>query len=216
MSEPRVRLVDQPATSNEHPAIVGTARRRSWVELSVALTAVVVSVASLFVSRHQAQVMDRQLAASVWPMMEYLTGNTGDSGPQMVLGVSNSGIGPARIRSFRVLYRGKPAPDAGSLLQSCCGLVHGMPLSINTSGVAGRLLQQGNSIIFLRMSQPPDTLPAMRAVFERLGQARLELDVRTCYCSVLGDCWTVSSKHDDEDPAPVSSCRDEQRLPQFR
>src|SRR3712207_3418692 len=41
----------------------------SWIELPVAPTALAVSTASLFVARHHAQVMARQLAASVWPLV---------------------------------------------------------------------------------------------------------------------------------------------------
>ena len=59
-------LVPRPAPPNESVAATASAESRSgagrtrWVELSAAITAVVVSVGSLLIARHQAEVMDRQ------------------------------------------------------------------------------------------------------------------------------------------------------------
>lgn len=88
-------------------------RRIRWVELSAALTAVVASIGSLLIARHQAVVMDRQLAAQVWPLVEFGTSNlTEDGKPQLSLDLSNVGVGPTRVRSAllpdtsqRALYR---------------------------------------------------------------------------------------------------------------
>src|SRR3954465_1312868 len=99
------------------PIIAAIPRRRSWVELSVGLAALVVSVASLFVARHQAQVMDRQLAASVWPLLEFSTSNATTEGlPRMALMLRNTGIGPLRIRSFRVTYEGQAISNGTDLI----------------------------------------------------------------------------------------------------
>ena len=76
-SHPARTPVTPPSAASAHvPAAAAAAlatraesRRPSWVELSVALTALVVSIGSLLVARHQAQVMDRQLAATVWPLL---------------------------------------------------------------------------------------------------------------------------------------------------
>ena len=59
---------------------------------------------------------------------------------------------------------------------------------------------------------------AARAGLQTLSRerVRMEIDVRVCYCSVLGDCWKVSSLTDDEDPTPLSSCADERKRPQYR
>ena len=50
-----------------------------------------------------------------------------------------------------------------------------------------------------------DRTPENAAIWDRLGEARLHLSFRACYCSVLGDCWT-SDLDPTSDPAPVSRC----------
>ena len=79
MSDPEPERAHD-ASVERQPTTVRTPQRRSLVELSVGLAALVVSVASLFVARHQAQVMDRQLAASVWPLLEYASSDIAPDG----------------------------------------------------------------------------------------------------------------------------------------
>lgn len=97
-------------------------QRPALIELSVALAALVVAAASLFIAQRQTAVMDRQLAASVWPVVQVGSGNvdpeTGD--PQITLIVENAGVGPAWIRSFRVGYGGSPMRTVNELLLMCC------------------------------------------------------------------------------------------------
>ncbi len=187
--------------------------RPSWIELSVALTALVVSVGSLLVARHQAQVMDRQLAATVWPLLEYETSNLGDDGrPRLSLALRNSGVGPTRVRSVRVAYQGRAVGDAGDLLRACCTAAIDTTREVNsvTSDVRGRVIAAGRHIDFLVL--PPDS--AQRALFRAFNRARFDVDVRVCYCSVLDECWVRTSE--DDEPAPVASCAAEAKAPQYR
>src|SRR3954468_18419112 len=116
--------------------------RRSVVEISVALAALVASVASLFIARHQAQVMDRQLAASVWPLLEFSSSNaTPEGAPRIALTLRNTGIGPLRIRSFRVTYKGKALGGSTDLIDQCCvrDTAALRRMAIITSFVGGRV-----------------------------------------------------------------------------
>lgn len=189
--------------------------RRSLVELSVALAAVVVSVASLFVARHQAQVMDRQLAASVWPLLEYSTSNITPTGaPRAVVTLRNVGVGPLRIRSFRVALASQPIGGFRDLVDRCCrsDSVALRRLTIVSSYVGGRVVPAGEG--FDAITVPYDSAAA--EPFRRLQRALLRLDVRYCYCSVLGDCWVRESGTFGADPTPVSSCAEETKEKQFQ
>ena len=188
--------------------------RRSIIELSVALAAVVVSVASLFVARHQAQVMDRQLAASVWPLLEYSTSNVTPTGvPRAVMSLRNAGIGPLRIRSFRVTRDQQAIGGFGDLVKGCCrsDTAAIRRMTIVTSYVGGRVLPAGEGVEAIAVAF--DTTSA--APFRRLQRAMLDVDVRLCYCSVLGDCWVRESSSFSADPTAVASCADEMKERQF-
>ncbi|HEY0777412.1 MAG TPA: hypothetical protein VGD56_05540 [Gemmatirosa sp.] len=191
-------------------------RSGRWIELSAALTAVVVSAGSLIIARHQSEVMDRQLAASVWPVVEYDTSNQGDDGrPRLSLTLHNSGVGPTRVRSVRLAYRDRSVKDAGELLHVCCAAAidSAHRLTVTTSDITGRVLTAGRTIDFLVL--PPDT--AQRALFMTLDRERFAITARVCYCSVLDDCWViVSDGHGAAEPRPVASCAAEQRATQYR
>lgn len=186
----------------------------SWVELSVALTALVVSVASLLVARHQAQVMDRQLAAGVWPLLQSFTSNLDAQGRPgtATLSVLNAGVGPLRVRSFRVFYQGRPMSGAGALFRACCArgdTLHAPPWA--ESYTYGRVVRPGEQVDYLIVRRDPRMRPDAYEAFER---ARDDIAVRVCYCSVLDDCWVKPA--DDPEPTPVRSCAAEQKAPQYR
>lgn len=184
----------------------------SWIELSVALTALVVSVASLFVARHQARVMDRQLAASVWPLVEYGTSNTRGDQPYITLGLRNMGVGPTRVRSLRLSYEGRPVRNAVGLLRACCtgGDTTRRGISTRMSRVVGRVLPAGENVNFIGF--PPDS--SQLDIYEAFDRERFKVQVRVCYCSVFDDCWLGGT--DIEDPEPVKSCAAERAQPQYR
>jgi hypothetical protein len=184
------------------------------VELSVGLAALVVSIVSLFVARHQAQVMDRQLAASVWPLLEYSTSNvTPDGVPRAVLSLRNTGIGPLRVRSFRVTLDSQPIGSLRDLRRHCCDSDTAAlrRLTIVTSYIGGRVLPAGEG--FDAITVRYDSTVA--EPFRRLQKGLTGVHVRFCYCSVLDDCWVRESRSFEADPTPVPSCAEEMRGRQF-
>lgn len=187
-------------------------RRPNIIEFSVAITALVVSVASLFVARHQSQAMDRQLAASVWPQLEYTTSNVDDNNrPGITFELHNRGVGPLRIRSMRVSYNGRPMRSGGELVRACCAAGDpGLLNLMSTSYVLGRVMGAGTGINFI--SVPADT--AHRAGYRQLDRERFKADVHVCYCSVLEECWIRGTQ--DEEPHPVKSCVEERKLTQYK
>jgi hypothetical protein len=193
--------------------IAGIPRRRSWVELSVGLAALVVSVASLFVARHQALVMDRQLAASVWPLLEFSSSNVTTEGlPRMALTLRNTGIGPLRIRSFRATYDGRAISNGTDLITRCCERDSAAirQMAIVTSYIGGRVVPANEGFDFIAVRFDSTYAPA----FRDLQRALAKIEVRYCYCSVLDDCWIRESTHADDDPVPVKSCDEERRARQ--
>jgi hypothetical protein len=163
--------------------------------------AVVVSLISLWVAFSANDTQERLLAASVWPTLEYGTGNRDDQGRDMIiLEIDNNGVGPARLRGVQVLYDGKVAANSIELLRICCGLGEGQPVQTITSGTRGRVLKAGDRIEFMML--PIEANDA--ELWKRFNRERFKVEVRACYCSVLDACWMMNSTRTE--PEPVRSC----------
>jgi hypothetical protein len=170
--------------------------RREWIGAIAAGTAVIVSCASLYVAWRQSQVMERQLAASVWPSIEYNTGNSEDGRKVITLALHNGGIGPARIRSFHLTYQGV-AMQANDFMAACCG---GPVENTMTAPVIGRVLSANDSLPFLALEHTADN----DAVWNKLNQARFHVGGTVCYCSAVEECWSLDMT--THDPRRVAQC----------
>lgn len=92
------------------------------IEITVAVSVVVISVASLFVAVFQGIVMQRTLEASVVPVVQYGTGNYDLERNEwrLILSLTNTGLGPAEIRDFRMSWNGGEITDTSAFLTLCC------------------------------------------------------------------------------------------------
>jgi hypothetical protein len=192
------------------------------IEITVAVSVVVISVASLFVAVFQGIVMQRTLEASVVPVLQYGSGNYDSDRDEwvMVLNITNTGIGPAELRDIRVTWQGQEVTDAPPFLLACC-----MPDHIDASdrpaymqdifeqgeiniifdSVDGRFFAPQESVDFLSVDRPDRELqPRGFAMWTALDRARHDLDIEICYCSVFGDCW--QARFPDQSRERVRQC----------
>lgn len=187
--------------SSEPPAQVTPtgidARPRSTghhaVDLIIAGSAILISCVSLFIATQQSRTMEKTLAASSWPLLQFASGNTDDSGQRSInLEIENQGLGPAIVRRIRIVYEGKKYGNPYALLRDCCGYVvtNADPTKMGagtalTQPVEGKVIKGGDKITFFRM----DLTPGNAEIWRKLDAARFKMAFDTCYCSVLGDCW---------------------------
>ena len=95
---------------------------RPHFDMVVALAAIFISAVSLFVAIEHGKTERDLVAANVWPFPRAILSNGyGDKG-SIAIGVSNGGVGPAKIRSFEMSFRGAPVRSGLDLLRKCCGL----------------------------------------------------------------------------------------------
>ena len=100
----------KPEHESSHSAH-GTGYR--WLDLTLALSAMFVSVVSLAVAVHHGNAMDRLVAANSWPFLMYSTSNKDAQGQRFIsLNIENVGVGPARVQTFEVWWQGEPVPTA--------------------------------------------------------------------------------------------------------
>src|SRR5579863_4845811 len=173
-----------------------------WLDMVVALSAVAISIVSLWVASRSDKTQERLLAASVWPYVEFYTGNYEDNVSTIDFALENGGVGPARIRWLTFDYKGKPMRNAHEFLTTCCEphSPHAFKMVL-TSTVTHTVIVPHDSVRFIN-------IPGARsdkAAFKLLDEARRHVRIRVCYCSALDDCWLFDNAT-EEDPKPVSNC----------
>lgn len=180
----------------------------STIDLVIAGSAILISCVSLFIAVQQSWIMQKTLAASSWPLLQFSSGNTNDSRKLSIgLSIDNQGVGPAIVKRFRMIYGGKEYANPYALLRDCCGYIirrddptameAGTPLS---QPVEGRVIKVGDSIGFFRM----DLAPTNEVYWKKLDAVRFKLKFDACYCSVLGDCW--QSDLSSLNQKPINEC----------
>jgi hypothetical protein len=180
-----------------------------WLDISLALSAFLISLISLTVAIHHGRTMDKLVASNSYPNIDIEHSNEEDlhdgQGLRPVLNIEliNTGIGPARIRSLEVSFGGKPVRNFRALLAACCTDAASGPLpktDVYYSGdLRGQMLQAGKS---RRLFSWPEAPHDPR--WARLKALPLKIDVRVCYCSVFDECYLHDSRHSE--PAHIEAC----------
>ena len=156
----------------------------------VGLAAIIAALGSLY----QARLAREQLRASAWPYLAQA--NAMIQGSPYTRVVSNEGIGPARVQSFRVYVDGRPVPTWNVAVQALTG--SGEPALVYSTFGRGAVLPPGAHRTVL-------TLPAGARAESFWVQAQTRLRTVVCYCSVYDECWIADS--DQPEPQPTFACR---------
>ena len=172
-------------------------RRGIRTDLVIAVCALLISTLATAASFWQSRVVAQQLSAQVWPYLSFST--TYD--PRFVaFEVVNDGLGPAIIYSTVITVDGKPYASPPQALKALLGHVPGRVMSQLSGLSPGSVIRAGSSVRLFRLDAP-----GIARVF---GGAANRVELRVCYCSLLGNCWLVSSRSQPYQPQPVSSCPD--------
>jgi hypothetical protein len=164
------------------------------VDIFIAAAALFVSAVSLWVGVRTEYANEELVAGSTWPFVQVQISNADPDGNlDLKFDVVNTGVGPAKIESFELFWRGKQFRSSSELLMRCCGYKivkatspeakHHTPLI--TGGVQGIVLRPGESEEFIRYKLNADNL----AVWTALNREREQMSFHMCYCSVLDQCW---------------------------
>ncbi len=166
-------------------------RRRNWLELLSTVVALFVSIVSLWVAvrseQANSQMVDanyKMVAASSWPYLQVSSSNNVDNKPAILLKIENAGVGPAKMKTFEVFWKGQAYPSAAALLEACCAKDKAELIPMNTAPPHG-VLRAGDSLPFLQFDRTPQYDAIWRA-FDRVRFS--ELSYRICYCSVFDEC----------------------------
>ena len=173
---------------------------RHWAESALAIGAVVIAAVSLWVAydtertNRELVASEQQLvAASSWPSVQIqendsVPGGADESGLSLML--TNEGIGPAKLESFELFWKGQPQRSLTELVHSCCAAagpaVSNFDASYgSTNGIVLRPGQTQDFIVFPRNARN-------QALLAILSPALRNLSFRYCYCSAFNDCWLAT------------------------
>ena len=194
--------METPEQPHQHPAHTG----HSWLDISLALCAMFVSVITLIVAIEHGRTMERMadantrmVEASSWPFIEFSTHNVDEHGNANVrLVLNNQGIGPARIQTFEMWYNGQPIAAPMDLIKTCCQTNPAERAQLSKTvwavGLAApSILRAGDHTDFFTALQNKDN----KDLWEKFNVERDKVSVRICYCSVFDECW-IGSGHTTE------------------
>jgi hypothetical protein len=166
--------------------------------------ALLISALATTASWWQTRVIAQQLSAQVWPYVT-VAGNYGAG--ELRLSVDNDGLGPAIVESFVLLIDGKPQRDVVAAMHALVGPVKrgDAHSDLEVGSIAAGQVLRTNSSSLLFSLRNRTVAPTLAAQMSR------RLTIRTCYCSIVDNCWTftIAATNATQRPVPVAHCADE-------
>jgi hypothetical protein len=182
-----------------------------WLELVIALTALITSISSIAIAVHHGHIMEKLVQANSIP---YLQGGFSDAtlAGEAVLSLDllNRGVGPAHEESLRVKVADRYVKSVNDLISAALGSEQASKaqpvLHKLWNRVPTRFVPAGQSQLVFRIARTPENAQ----FWDALAKDEARWDVEFCFCSVFQECWQVRSKW--HEPEHVKAChRDESR-----
>ena len=129
----------------------------------------------------------QQVRAAVWPILEFDTSNQ----PDIHLSLANKGVGPAIIRHVIVKVDGQPVINWHEALEKLLGPGEHR---LSESDMNSHVLSAGESMTILTprdSENNPLNFDRSNPLWVKMNEARARVAVEICYCSTLGECWTL-------------------------
>jgi len=152
-----------------------------------AVIATLVGLCALCVSAYTAHVQRQQVRAAVWPILEFDTSNQ----PDIHLSLANKGVGPAIIHHVIVKVDGQPVINWHEALEKLLGPGEHR---LSESDMNSHVLSAGESMTILTprdSENNPLNFDRSNPLWVKMNEARARVAVEICYCSTLGECWTL-------------------------
>ena len=182
-----------------------------WLELAIAVTALITSVSSIALAVYHGHVMKMLVEANSIPYMQGgFSTVTPDDADVLSLDLLNRGVGPAHEESLHVKVHGRNVRSLGELLSASLGpdqavkagdILHHMENRVPTRFIPG-----GQQQFVFRIAKTAENSD----IWTRLAKDSARWDIEFCYCSVFQECWRVSGEW--HEPRSIKECRrDESR-----
>jgi len=154
-------------------------RYETFIATFIALLAVCVAGYTAYMQR-------QQVRAAVWPILEFDSSN----GP-IRFTLANKGVGPAIIKHVILKVDGQPVRNWAEVLEKILGPGYHPG---EESDMSGRVFAAGESTSVFTPhdeAQKPIAFDKSNPLWAKLDAGRGHVTVEICYCSTLGECWTL-------------------------
>jgi hypothetical protein len=189
-----------PETEHHHHHHTG----HRWLDATLAVSAVFISLMSLFLAIQHGRVMEKMVEANTWPfVMVYFSTSNPDATPHVSIHVANKGIGPAKIESLEVFDNGVAQPGTQPLLRAMLKSTDpSRHIPSLQSDVVDEVMAAREDISILdldaRNFTPQET--------DLLRTEVAKLTFRVCYCSVFDECSVLDTRKDPPRPVSIKAC----------
>lgn len=182
-----------------------------WLELSVAITALITSISSIVIAIQHGHTMEKLVQANSVPYLEGGFSDTATDGSKVLsLDLLNRGVGPAHEESMRVRVDGHVVRNLKELMTATLGPQRGasayqaLDPSLVANHVPKRFVAAGAEQMVFKYPRSRENA----VWWDLIAKQQSRWNVEFCYCSVFDECWFVHGKWADD--KPVKQCtRDE-------
>ena len=204
LSEDATEKHDEPTQhADSGSALAQTERlflRLTFWQTLLSVAGVFIAVVALYAALSESSAVRQQTAAAVWPFVQ-LSIEDSDSGDsaEFTLSFTNAGVGPAKMRTMRLIIDGEPIRDWEDAVARL-----GVQLSdhINRNFITNRVLSPDEKVDSIHTNDP-ELARKFQAVM-----GNPENHITFCYCSIFDECWVADSRKDLQDPEAVEECPD--------
>lgn len=173
------------------------------LNLTLALCAILISVASFYATYLQANAAEKQVKAMTLPLLQFATGNVNSDTKESVLefSITNNGVGPAILKSSKFRYKEQEYQRFSKFLKACCQVehktfTHNRPKahlklgSEITSSMHNRILPAQEELTFYQLYNGE----LSSELWKKLNDERFHLSMEMCYCSLLDECYITQAR----------------------
>lgn len=194
---------------------IGKSTVLKWFDLNkiIALSAIFVSVVSLYVAWDQSRIMRQQQHASAMPIimveMDFIIE---DEFPTFKLRIRNDGVGPGFVKSGALQINGKQIETFSSFSDAILPTPLRKAPTIRLDVTKG-VLAPGMTRVPLRMvwknkELAPEFIPFAYSMADK---EKFDISYQVCYCSIYDQCW-VTDIYAQAMPEKIKSCPVKQDL----
>ena len=204
MSEDATEIGDEPTQdAGLKSAVTQTERlflRLTFWQTLLSVAGVFIAVVALYAALSESSAVRQQTAAAVWPFVQLSIedSDTGDAA-DFTLSFTNAGVGPAKMRTMRLVVDGEPVRDWADAVNRMGGQLSD---NVNRNFISNRVLRPNERV---------DSFHTSDLELARNFQAAMsnpENYITFCYCSIFDECWTADSRRDLQNPEKVDVCPD--------
>jgi hypothetical protein len=148
--------------------------------------ATLIGCVAVCVAGYTAYMQRQQVRAAVWPILEFDSGN----GP-IHFTLANKGVGPAIIKHVILKVDDQPVKNWAEAFEKILGPGYHPGAE---SDISGRVFSAGESTdVFTPHDEAnnPIAFDKSNPLWVKMNKDRGRITVEICYCSTLGECWTL-------------------------